>query len=100
MLNIIIELQSTSIDRIFSIKLKADISKLADVILCLSQRVYRSDNFDFRFTIEELADLTDVNLDGAQKIWSDFQKEKLFLLAKGKLNIIDKEKLFQLSALT
>lgn len=100
LLNINIEMQSTSIDRIFSLKLKADESKLADILLCLSQRVYRSDTFDFTFSIKELASLTGMPSEVAQTIWNSFQKDKVLLFEKGRLNILDKEKLLFISAKT
>jgi CRP-like cAMP-binding protein len=59
LLNINIDMQSASIDRIFSLKLKSDTSKLADVLYCLTSRVYKTDFFDFNFSFKEIAHLTD-----------------------------------------
>lgn len=97
LLNINIELNSTSIDRIFSIKLKDNASKIADVLLCLSQRVYRAIEFVFPFSIEEIADLTDMPIEVAQKIWNHFQKEGLFKFTEGKMCILNKERLLDIS---
>lgn len=100
LLNINIEMQSTSIDRIFSLKLKANESKLADILLCLSQRVFRSDTFDFSFSMEEVANLTDMPLKEAETIWKNFQEDKLLTFEKGQIHILDKEELLTISAKT
>lgn len=99
LLNIIIEHQSVNIDRIFSLKLKSSNAKIADVLLCLSQRVYKSDTFDFNFTIEDIANLTGVPPDTASGIWKNFQTEGIIQLEPGKLIILDKEKLLFISSL-
>jgi CRP/FNR family transcriptional regulator len=100
LLNINIEMQSTSIDRIFSLKLKSDESKLADILLCLSQRVYRSDNFNFSFSLEEVANLTGTPLKATETIWKNFQEDKLLSFEKGQIHILDKEELLTISAKT
>jgi len=97
LLNLNIAHYSLSIDRIFSLKLKEDKSKMADVLLCLAQRVYASDTFDFIFSIEELAKLTDVKPKKAQKIWTEFQESKLIRLDSGRLKILDKKSLIEIS---
>ncbi|MBN1650159.1 MAG: Crp/Fnr family transcriptional regulator [Bacteroidales bacterium] len=98
LLNLNIEHYSISIDRIFSLKLKEDKSKIADILLCLAQRVYASDTFDFMFSIDDLAELTDVKVKKAQKIWTEFEESKLIKLEAGRLKILDKTTLIEISA--
>lgn len=98
LLNINIELNSTSIDRIFSIKLKNNESKLADVLLCLSQRVYRSNSFIFPFSVNEMADIIDMSFQTAQAIWIRFQTDGLFEIKEKTITILNKEQLSNISA--
>ncbi len=100
LLDINIEMQSASIDRIFSLKLKSDICKLADILHCLTTRVYKSDIFDFKFSIEEIAHLSDVPAEIVQKIWRQFESDKIIEFTDGKIKILNKEQLVYISAIT
>jgi len=97
LLDINIEMHSSSIDRIFSLKLKSDISKLADILYCLTHRVYKSETFHFIFTFEEVAHLTDIKVETVKSIWEQFQADKIVAFKKGKITILNKDRLIQIS---
>lgn len=79
--------------RFFCLTKKQTYGRLADVLLCLSQRVYKQDSFPLELTRKELADLAHMSLESTARIISKFKSESLIEIKKNHLEILDLEKL-------
>jgi len=85
--------------RFFCLTNKQSYGKLADVLLCLSDRVYKSEEFDLLLTRKELAELSDMSTENVIRILKKFKDEGLIELNDKKLKIKNYDNLLQISTL-
>lgn len=71
----------------------------ADILLCLSKRVYKSSEFKLAISRNDLADLTGLASESVIRILKDFKDEGLIATDGKKFKILDFEKLEKISEL-
>lgn len=89
--------QVLTFDRFFSLTMKQLHGRLADIILCLSKRVYKSDKFTINLSRKDLAELTAMSNESATRVLKDFKDDKMIDLDGKTITILDRNKLAQVS---
>jgi len=69
--------------RFFCLTQRQSYGRLADLLLCLAVRVFKSEQFELDLTRKELAELAGMSTENVIRILKKFQEEKLIVL-KGK----------------
>ena len=83
--------------RFFSLTKKQSYGRLADLLLCLSSRVYNSDSFELLLSRVDLAELAGLSREKVIRIIKEFKEEK-FITTKGKtIKILNFEGLQKIS---
>ncbi len=83
--------------RFFSITNKQSFGRLADLIICLSLRIYKSDTFELLLSRKELAELSGLSTESVIRIIKKFKDDKLISVEGKKITIINKDKLQDIS---
>jgi CRP/FNR family transcriptional regulator len=84
-------------NRFYCLVNKRSYGKLADVLLCLSDRVYKSKAFMFQLTRRELGELCGMSTESIVRLMKEFKKDDLIIEEDGLLEIINEEKLRSIS---
>lgn len=82
-INILSENSNQINNRFFCLTHRQSYGRLADLLLCLSKRVFKSNEFDLDLTRKELAELAGMSTENVIRILKKFQEEELITL-KGK----------------
>lgn len=91
------EAQILTYDRFFSLTMKQLHGRMADILLCLTNRVYQSEEFNFNLSRKDLAELTAMSNESATRILKDFKDDGLIDLDGKNVKILDKDRLIQVS---
>ena len=83
--------------RFFCLTNKQSYGKLADVLLCLSDRVYKKSEFELLLSRKELAELADMSTENVIRILKKFKEDGLIELNGKLLTIKNYESLLQIS---
>lgn len=83
--------------RFFSLTNKQSFGRLADLILCLSVRIYKSDSFELLLSRKELAELSGLSTESVIRIIKKFKDDGLIKITGKLINILDQEKLQDIS---
>lgn len=83
--------------RFFCLTKKQTYGRLADVILCLSQRVYKKEIFPLQLTRKELAELSSMSVESIARILTKFKEDKLIRVDSDTIEILDVERLNRVS---
>jgi CRP/FNR family transcriptional regulator, polysaccharide utilization system transcription regulator len=85
--------------RFFSLTRKQMHGRMADILLCLSQRVFQNESFDLALSRSDLAELTGMSNESVIRILKEFKTDKL-ISEKGKtFEILDFKTLSKISEL-
>ncbi len=85
--------------RFFCLTMKQSHGRVADILLCLSQRVFKHKRFYLSISKNDLADLTGLSSESVIRIFKEFKEEGL-LVTDGKIiEILDFERLEKISLL-
>lgn len=96
-INILNENAAQVYGRFFCLTRKQSHGLVADLMLCLSTRVFKSDNFCLPITRSDLADLTGLSIESVLRIMKEFKEEGL-ITTKGKnIEILSIEALEKIS---
>jgi CRP/FNR family transcriptional regulator len=83
--------------RFFSLTKKQSYGRLADLLLCLSARVYKAENFELLLSRKEIAELSGLSREKVIRILKEF-KESKYIETHGKvIKILDYESLQKIS---
>ncbi len=83
--------------RFYCLTRKQSCGLVADLLICLSSRVFKSSEFFLPLSRADLADLTGLSTESVMRILREFKEDKL-LEAKGKIiKILDTDKLEKIS---
>lgn len=85
-------------DRFFSLTQKQLHGRLADILLCLSYKIYKSLNFELCISRKDLAELTGMSTESAIRILKDFKDDKIIDMSGKRMRILEVEKLKRISA--
>lgn len=70
--------------------------KFANALLFLADEVFKSDSFMLSLSRKELAEFTGTSVMSIVRVMKEFQQDKLIAESKGRLEILDKQKLIQI----
>lgn len=96
-LNLVNESVIQSYDRLYSLNQKHLHGKLADIILCLADRIYKSDRFELTLSRKDLAEITSMSIESVARNIRDFKEEGVIKVDGRKIEILDKKKLEYIS---
>jgi len=83
--------------RFFSLTKKQSYGRLADLLICLSARVYKADTFELLLSRKELAELAGLSREKVIRIIGEFKAEKLIATNGKKIEILNIEGLQKIS---
>ncbi len=83
--------------RFYSFQNKQSYGRLADVLLCLSDRVFRNKDFTLNVSRQELADIAGMSREGSTRILRKFIDDKLIELNGKSISILDEKTLRKIS---
>lgn len=76
-------------NRFFCLTNRQSYGRLADLLLCLSGRVFKTDKFELNLTRKELAELAGMSTENVIRILKKFQDEKLIVMKGKKIELPD-----------
>lgn len=85
-------------DRFFSLTQKQLHGRLADILLCLSHKIYKSLDFELCMSRKDLAELTGMSTESAIRILKDFKDDKIIDISGKRLKVLELEKMKRISA--
>jgi len=97
-LNILNESTSQSYGRFFSLTHKQLHGRLADILLCLSRKIFKSESFDLPLTRSDLSDLTSMSTESVIRILKDFKDDKIIDMNNKSITLLDLPRLDSISA--
>jgi len=83
--------------RFFCITQKQTYGRFADVLLCLANRIYKSMKFPLQLSRKELAELTGMSVESIARILTRFKGEGLIEVTSEHIEILDYDKLNEIS---
>lgn len=96
-IDILNENTSQTYGRFYCLVRKQLHGRLADILLCLSQRIFKESEFDLPLSRNDLAELTGMSTESVIRIMKDFKDEKLISSQAKRLKILDFDKLLRIS---
>ncbi|WP_439183054.1 Crp/Fnr family transcriptional regulator [Carboxylicivirga taeanensis] len=85
--------------RFFCLTKKQTYGRLADVLLCLAQRIYKQDKFPLQLTRKDLSELASMSIESTTRILTRFKEEGLIAIHCNEIEILDADKLLEISAI-
>lgn len=79
--------------RFFCLTHKQSYGRLADILLCLSERIFKNVEFDLNLSRKELAELSGLSAETTVRMLKQFKEEGLLTIDGKKLQILDYDKL-------
>jgi CRP-like cAMP-binding protein len=86
-----------SYERMASLSLKQLQGRFADILLCLSLRIYKRKSFTIPLSKKDLAGITKMSQESLSRVIKDFTKDKIIEYKGNKISILDFEKVRHLS---
>jgi len=97
-INILNESSSQSYGRFFSLTQKQLHGRLADILLCLSRKIFKSETFDLPISRSDLSDLTSMSTESVIRIMKDFKDDKIIDINNKTITLLDVKRLDSISA--
>jgi CRP-like cAMP-binding protein len=72
--------------------------KIADVLLEMSDRIYKSDIFTLPVNQEEIGNLVDSSRESVSRVLTEFERDSIIRISGKKIEILNKKSLFLISA--
>jgi CRP/FNR family transcriptional regulator len=85
-------------DRFFSLTQKQLHGRLADILLCLSHKIYKSLDFELCMSRKDLAELTGMSTESAIRILKDFKDDGIINMSGKNLRILKLDVMKRISA--
>ena len=96
-INILTENNLQIYGRFFCLTRKQSYGRLADIILCLSERIYKAQEFDLLLTRKDLAELTGMSTENVIRMLKKFKDEKLIEIQGKRFTVLDHDALMKIS---
>lgn len=96
-INILNENTAQVYGRFYALTCKQSHGRVADILLCLSQRIYKAPQFDLALSRNDLADLTGLSPESVIRILKEFKDEKLIEVKGKSMEILKPESLTKIS---
>ena len=97
-INILNESTSQSYGRFFSLTQKQLHGRLADILLCLSRKIFKSVEFDLPLSRSDLSDLTSMSTESVIRIMKDFKDDRIIDINNKSITLLDIPRLETISA--
>ncbi len=97
-INILNESTAQSYGRFFSLTHKQLHGRLADILLCLSRKIFKAESFDLPLTRSDLSDLTSMSTESVIRIMKDFKDDGIIDINNKAITLIDLPRLESISA--
>lgn len=97
MLSFLAEQNIITYGRFFCLTQKQTFGRLADVLLCLANRIYKSPKFPLQLSRKELAELAGMSIESIARIITRFKSENLIEITPDYIEILDHDKLQEIS---
>lgn len=97
LLNILNENTDQIYTRFYCVTCKQAHGRIADLLLCLSGRVFKDTQFDLPISRADFAELSSLSVESVSRILNEFKEEKLIELKGSKIRLIDIEALEKIS---
>lgn len=96
-INILNENTAQIYGRFYCLTHKQSHGRVADILLCLAQRIFKSSSFELSFTRGDLAELTGLSTESVIRILKDFTAEGLITVQGKEFKILDIKRLENIS---
>ena len=96
-INILNENTVLTYGRFFCLTHKQMHGRLADILLCLANRIFKTTEFNLPLTRNDLAELTGMSAESVSRIIKDFKDDNLIKVSGKTIEIIDYERLNSIS---
>lgn len=83
--------------RLANISVKQSHGRLAEVLLYLSENIFKHNEFDIILSRQELADMTGMSKEGAIRILKEFKDSEIIECKNQDIKILDKKRLWEVS---
>lgn len=83
--------------RFFCLTHKQTYGRMADILLCLSNRIYKKQSFDLELSRKELAELAAMSIESTTRILTKFKNEGLIKIEGKSIEILEPEKIMEIS---
>lgn len=97
-INILNENTAQVYGRFYALTRKQSHGRVADILICLSERIYKTDQFNLALSRNDLADLTSLSPESVIRILKEFKEEKLIDVKGKSIEILNFETLQKISA--
>jgi CRP/FNR family transcriptional regulator len=98
MINLLNESTSQSYGRFFSLTHKQLHGRLADILLCLSRKIFKAETFDLPISRSDLSDLTSMSTESVIRIMKDFKDDGIIDINNKSITLLDLPRLDRISA--
>ena len=98
-INILNEDTALIYGRFFCLTMKQSHGRVADILLCLANRVYKAPKFELAISRNDLADLTGLASESVIRILKEFKDERLISIEGKAIHILDGEGLERISSI-
>jgi CRP/FNR family transcriptional regulator len=96
-INILNENTAQTYGRFYCLMQKQLHGRMADILLCLSNRIFKSKSFQLPLSRNDLGELTGMSTESVIRIFKDFKDEKLISVNAKSIEILNEEKLLMIS---
>ncbi len=83
--------------RFFCLTKKQTYGRLADVLLCLAQRIYKTDKFPLQLSRKDLAEIASMSVESTTRILTKFKEDGLIAVKTDSIEILDLDRLTDIS---
>lgn len=85
--------------RFFCLTRKQLHGRMADILMCLSERIFKSLEYDLPLSRTDLAELTGMSTESVIRIMKEFKDDKLIRVSGKSIRILDPERIRKISVL-
>ncbi len=91
------DVSKKSYGRFYCFTYKQAFGRLADILLCLADRIFKSSEFDLPLSRKELAELSGMSSETVIRMLKEFNDEGLIRMNGKSIKLIDYERIKQIS---
>ena len=98
MINVLNESTAQVYSRLLSLTQKQLHGRLADILLCLARKIFKSESFDLPLSRSDLSDLTSMSTESVIRIMKDFKDDGIIDINNKSIALLDIPRLEKISA--
>ncbi len=96
-INLLNESTAQIYGRFFSLTQKQLQGRLADILLCLANRIFKANSFDLPLTRADMGDLTGMSTESVIRMMKEFKNDGLIEMSSKKIELLDISRLERIS---